>query len=162
MSRSRGGINGEAKRSGGGTYRGSHPAQEIGALDHAVESSSGREDADRRWTALPGGDDGDPGAADSSSESSASTTDDDDDVPSPRTEFRALARRASRMTIGDIEAGAVAAWVSALDVMECLSSDNDDDEYDHDDDVELHTTSPEAPLWAPRTSFRRPTAAIVG
>ncbi len=148
--------------------RGSHPAQESGALDHTVESSFGREDAGQRRTALPGGSDGDPGAADSSSESSASTTDgDDDDVPLPRAEFRALKRRTSRMTIGDIEAGEVAAWISVLDVMECLSSDDDDDKHDQNDDddearVELRTTSPEVPRRAPRTSFRRATAAIIG
>ncbi len=97
----------------------------------------------------------------SAAESTSSSV--DDNVPSPRAEFRALARRASSMTIGNIETKEMAAWVSVLDVMECPSSDEYD--YDGDDDearVKNRTSSPEAPRRAPSTSFRCTVAAIVG
>jgi len=47
-----------------------------------------------------------------------------------------MARRASAMTIGDVEIEEVAAWVSVLDIMDHQSSDEEDES---DDDASAAT-----------------------
>ncbi len=68
---------------------------------------------------LLGGGDKDPDVADFSCSTSTSNDDNDDNVPLPCAKFRAMARHASCMTIGNIEMGEVAVWASVLNFMEC-------------------------------------------